>query len=83
MYIVTIFIHHLSRRSNCNIGRSNKIKWLYSKKIQVPENIQKKIIKTDDADDLTLLVNTPAQTESLLHCQDQAAGDNYLIGNPI
>ena len=35
----------------------------------------------DDADDLVLLANTPAQAKSLLHGQEQAAGDIGLYVN--
>ena len=35
----------------------------------------------DDADDITLLVNTPAQAESLLHSPEQAAEDIVLYMN--
>ena len=36
----------------------------------------KNMADADYADDLVLLANTPAQTESLLHSQEQAAGSN-------
>ena len=38
-------------------------------------------LSEDSADDLTLLKNTPAQTESLLHSLEQAAGGISLYMN--
>ena len=72
-YISTMFTYILLRLSTWNIHRSNKRKWLLT--------VLQKLIRTDYADDLVLLVNTLTQAESLLHSLEQAAGRIGLYMN--
>ena len=39
------------------------------------------MIDADNADDLLLLINTPAQAKSMLYCLEQAAGGISLYVN--
>ena len=62
-----------------NVDRSNKRKWLYSKKRKGKKKAWSRWYPaetmTDYPDNLVVLANTPAQAESLLHSLEQAAGD--------
>ena len=48
------------------------------KKLRSRRYPPKTIMNADYADDLTLLANTPAQTECLLHCLEQQVRVNGL-----
>ena len=53
---------------------SNKRKWLSTKKVKSRRYPAESITDVDYADYLALLVNIPAEAESLLHNLEQAAG---------
>ena len=69
-YINTISVCCLPRLRSSNIDRSNRRKWLYTKKARSRQYPAETITGADYADDITLLANTPTQAESQL---EQAA----------
>ena len=60
--------------------RFNERKWLYSGKSKKQAKPHTTITDTDYTDDIVLLINTPAQAESLLCSLEKAAGgiDLYI-----
>ena len=71
-YISTVSIYNLLRLHSSNVDRSNKRKWLYSKRKSKKQTIES-ITDADYADDIALLAKAPAQAESLLHSSEPAA----------
>ena len=61
------------------MNRPNERKWFHFKKRQ--EANDETITHVNYADDPVLLVNTPSQSESLLHRLEQVAGDISLYVN--
>ena len=78
----TIFVYTLPRRRISNVNRSNKKRfYIFKKKARSRRYPAETMTDADEADDLALLVNTPAQVESLLHNLEQAAGSIGLNVN--
>ena len=77
-YISPISVYNLPRLRTSNVDRSNERKWLYVKKAKSRQYPVQTITDADNADDIALLPNTPAQAESLLHSLEQAAGGTVL-----
>ena len=83
-YISAIFVYNVTKIHTLNIDRSNKRKYLYTKK-KARSRWYPSETKAD-ADytyDLALLANIPAQAESQLHSLEQAIGsiDLYVNAN--
>ena len=64
-----------------NIQKSNKRKWFHIDKGKKQTISCKTIIDANYIDDLALLINRPAQAESLLYSLEQAAGSTDLYMN--
>ena len=77
IYISAIYVYNLPRLDTSNVDRSNKRKRFYTKKGQEVETIT----DADYADDLVLLLNIPAQAESLHHGLEHAARSIGLYKN--
>ena len=72
-YISAIFVYNLSRLCTLNVNRSNKRKWLYTKKkVKSKWYPAKTITDTDYTDDPMFLVNTPAKAKSSVYNLEQA-----------
>ena len=67
------YLINLSRLRTTNINISNKNKWLHTKKAKSRKYPVETVNDADYTDDLTLLVNTPAQAESQLNSPRQAS----------
>ena len=61
--------------------RSNKRKWLYTKKARSRQYPAETMTDEDYADDIVLLANALAQAEPLLHSLEQATGDIVFYVN--
>ena len=79
IYISTIFIDNLASPRTSNIDRSNLKNGFTLKKARSRQYPAETMTDIDYADDIALLANTPALSESLLHSLKQTTGDIGLL----
>ena len=84
-YISILSVYNLPRLHTSNVDRSNKRKWLFTKKkkekARSRRDSSETITDADYTDHIAFLANGPAQIESLLQSLEQAAGDIGLYVN--
>ena len=80
--ICTISVYNLPRlRTSTSIDLIEENGFILKKKVKSKQYPVEIITDADYADDITLLVNTPTQAETLLHSLEQATGGISLHVN--